>query len=433
MAATKMYAIIIVAVLVVAGAGMYFVFGSGEYKSANTDGRLAILGNADENDYLDEDDIKKIDALIADKKFSLMADANNDGVVDATDKEIVQNMIDVKKFNKDKKDADKKTMTVKYIGVDKDVLDGTYPVKKIIISGTQRSLGLAIAIGAGDRVVALNDYVFQYWDENFFKAYKDLPSIGDRKNPDLEETMKIDADTIYAGSVSKYAANIPDNKLGSKQVLRMVSYEDGRLAEGALMLGFFTDSDAGAQKYVKWMDDTVKTINDKLAKVKDPSAVRFYLGTPTYMYAQLDGVSTAFTNSKATNIGNIIVTDPKAAGMSTSKCMEDINRENPGYIIGGKYMYTQNTFEEVQTVYNSMDWSKFGTTDAVKDGKIYMVNYDLPFCIHTYIACSIFFPDQFSQGDLTGMIKTYLKDFTEANDYEFQLYHFLFTPEDVKA
>jgi iron complex transport system substrate-binding protein len=431
----KMIAIVVVVVLIAAGVGMYLAFGNtpSEYRSANTDGRLAILGNADENDYLDDADLKKIDEMIKDKKYSNMADANNDGVVDAKDKEMVQNMIDIKKYNKDKKDSEKKTMTVNYIGVDKDILSGKYPVNKIIISGTQRSLGLAIAIGAGDRVVALNDYVFQYWDENFFKAYKNLPSIGDRKTPDLEATMQISADTIYAGSVSKYAVNIPENVLGSKQVLRMVSYEDGRLAEGALMLGFFTDNDAGAQKYVKWMDDTMKAVNDKLSKVKDPAATRFYLGTPTYMYAQLDGVSTAFTNSKATNIGNIIVTSPTAAGMSTSKCMEDIEKQNPGYIIGGKYMYTQNTFDEVKAVYNGMDWSKFAITDAVKNNNIYMVNYDLPFCIHTYIACSIFFPDQFSQDDLTKMITDYLKNFTEAGDYEFKLYHFLFTPEDAKT
>lgn len=428
----QLYAIFAVVIILIAAVGAFVLFSGDddEYKSANTDGRLAILGNADENDYLDDDDIKAIEQMIKENRYSLMADANKDDKIDQTDIDIVKNIIDVKKYNEGKDYSEKKSVTVKYIGVDKDVLEGKYPVNKIAVSGTQRSLGLAIAIGAGDNIVALNDYVFQYWDENLFKNYKSLPSIGDRKNPDLETILGMnDVDTIYAGSVSKYSANIPDNKLGDKQVLRMVSYEDGRLAEGALMLGFFTDHDKGAQEYVKWMDDIVKDIENRMTKVVDPSATRFYLGTPTYMYAQMDGVSTAFSNSGATNVGNIIVTSTTAAGMSVSKCLEDILRENPDYIIAGKYMYTQNSADDVKGVIDGLDFSKFAATDAYKDGKIYMVNYDLPFCIHTYIACSIFFPEQFPISDLEDMIQGYLEKFCEADGYNFQLYHFLVTPE----
>jgi len=427
----KMYAVIAVIIIVVAALGAYFAFKpSGDsYRSTNTDGRLAILGNADENDYLDEDDLDKIQEIIDKKGYSLMADANNDEVVDEKDIEFVKNILDVKKYNKGKAASEQKSATVNYIGVDGDVLSGKYPVNKIAISGTQRSLGLAVAIGAGDKIVALNDYIFKYWDENFFGNYKDLPSIGDRKEPDLETLLKLDADTIYAGSVTKYAANISDNVLGTKQVLRMVTYEDGRLAEGALMLGFFTDCDSGAEKYVKWMDDITNEIDEKLNKVSNPSATRFYLGTPTYMYAQTDGVSSAMSDSKATNIGNIIVTDKTAAGMSVSKCLEDILKQNPQYLVAGKYMYTQNSADEVKEVYTGLDFSNFKSTDGYKNGNIYMINYDLPFCIHTYIACSIFFPDQFPLSDLEDMIKGYLADFCEADDYEFQMYHFLVTPD----
>lgn len=432
MESKQLYAIIAVVIIIVAAAGAVIAFSGddGEYRSTNTDGRLAILGNADENDYLDEDDVKAIEQMIKDGKYSQMADANNDSKVDQKDVDFVKNLLEIKKFNEGKDFSEKKSAEVNYIGVDKDVLTGKYPVNKIAISCTQRSLGLAIAIGAGDNIAALNDYVFQYWDENLFKNYKGLPSIGDRKTPDLETILGMDdVDTIYAGSVTKYSTNIPDNKIGDKQVLRMVSYEDGRLAEGALMLGFFTDHDKGAQKYVKWMDDIVNEIDKKMADVADPSATRFYLGTPTYMYAQTDGVSTAFTNSGATNVGNIIVTSKTAAGMSVSKCLEDILRENPGYIIAGKYMYTQNSADDVKAVFDGLDFSNFAATDGYKNGNIYMVNYDLPFCIHTYIACSIFFPEQFPISDLEDMIQGYLDEFCEAEGYDFQLYHFLVTPE----
>lgn len=183
----KVYAVILVIVLVVAAAGAYFAFSSSDdsYRSSNTDGRLAVLGNADENDYLDSKDIDVINDMIENGKYSQMADANNDGVVNDADAKMVQEIIDLKKYNEGKADSEKKSMTVNYISVDNKVLSAEIPVLKIVILNSQRSLSLAIAINAGDNIVALNDYIYTYWDENLFKNYKDLPTVGDRKNPAL--------------------------------------------------------------------------------------------------------------------------------------------------------------------------------------------------------------------------------------------------------
>ena len=54
-------AVAVVAILIVAAVGVYFVMSGGdsEYRSTNTDCRLQILGNADENDYLDSNDIAR--------------------------------------------------------------------------------------------------------------------------------------------------------------------------------------------------------------------------------------------------------------------------------------------------------------------------------------------------------------------------------------
>lgn len=428
----KVYAVILVIVLVVAAAGAYFAFSSSDdsYRSSNTDGRLAVLGNADENDYLDSKDIDVINDMIENGKYSQMADANNDGVVNDADAKMVQEIIDLKKYNEGKADSEKKSMTVNYISVDNKVLSAEIPVLKIVILNSQRSLSLAIAINAGDNIVALNDYIYTYWDENLFKNYKDLPTVGDRKEPSLEEILKTDADTIYAGSETKYGVNIQGNTLGDKQVLRLVTYEDGRLADGALMLGFFTDHDEDAQKYVKWMDDLTSKIDDKLSKIEDKDKTRFYVGTPTYMYAGLDGVSTALSASGATNVGNLIITDPTKPGASTSEYIEDILKCNPQYIIGGKYIYTHQSESEIKAVYDSMDFSKFAITDGYVNNEIYMINYDLPFCIHTLIGSTIFFPEAFSVAELEDTIKDYLSQFCETNGYEFNMYNFVYFPAD---
>ena len=68
-----------------------------DYYSDNTDCRLQILGNADENDYLDSNDVDKINEMIAEEKYSVWADANHDEKVDASDAEFVQKVLDLKK------------------------------------------------------------------------------------------------------------------------------------------------------------------------------------------------------------------------------------------------------------------------------------------------------------------------------------------------
>ena len=77
-----------------------------------------------------------------------------------------------------------------------------------------------------------------------------------------------------------------------------------------------------------------------------------------------------------------------------------------------------------------MDFSKFAITDGYVNNEIYMINYDLPFCIHTLIGSTIFFPEAFSVAELEDTIKDYLSQFCETNGYEFNMYNFVYFPAD---
>ena len=424
----KLYAIIVVAVLIVAGVGAFFLMGSSdsEYRSTNTDGRLTVLGNANEDDYLDNEDIDTLEKMIGDGKYTTMADANNDGEVDQKDINMVKKIIEVVEYNDGKSDSDKKSATINYITVDGNIQSAKIPVLKMIVLNSERALSLSIAIDVADRIVALNDYIFSAWDKNFFDNYKDLPSVGDRKEPSIEEILKTDADTIYTGISTTYGKNFDGYQIGDKQVIRLATWESGGLENGALMLGFFTGNNEEAQKYVKWMDDLNKEISGKLKSIDDPSATRFYIGTPTYMYAGNDGVATAFSATGATNVGGAL-TAPGKSGMSTSSIIEDILVANPQYIIAGATYYTHMSFEEVKAKYDGYNYSKFAITDGYKNGEMFMVNYGMPFCIQTMLASHILF-DLYTEEQLGDKIQDYLDKFTEADDYDFQLCHFLYIP-----
>ena len=436
----KILAIVAVVIIVVAGCAVILLKGGDKddgYKSDNTDNRLKILGNADKNDYLDNDDVKAIQKMIDDKEpYDIMADANGDEKITDADVTYLQNILDAKKYNEGKADADKKTAEVKYISVDGDTLTATYPVKKMIVINSQRQLSLAVAIGVGDRIVAINDYIKTYWDSNLYKDYESLPSVGDRKNPTLALVATTDADTIVSGGKSQYAINITsETDIPGKQILRLTSWENAGLPTGALMLGFFTDADDAAEKYVKWMDDLSSEINDKLAKVENPKATKFYLGTPTYIYAQTDGVSTALTLTGATNVGNIVQTDKTKAGISASSesVRTSVALEGVDVFIYGAYIYTHQTTQEIQeTLKDKIDGNGgknfstyYPTTNGVKNNNYYIINYDLPFVLGTLMGAYVMFGDVFTTEYVEETIKDYLDTFCNVHDYQFNLGNFV--------
>jgi len=144
----KLYAIIVVAVLIVAGVGAFFLMGSSdsEYRSTNTDGRLTVLGNANEDDYLDNEDIDTLEKMIGNGKYTTMADANNDGEVDQKDTDMVKKIIEVVEYNDGKSDSDKKIATINYITVDGDIQSAKIPVLKMVVLNSERALSLSIVI-----------------------------------------------------------------------------------------------------------------------------------------------------------------------------------------------------------------------------------------------------------------------------------------------
>ncbi len=432
-------AIGVAVVVVAAGIGAAVILNNKDdgYYSSNSDCRLQILGNADENDYLDSKDIDKINDMIEAGEYSQMADANNDDVVDSKDTEMVQSIIDLKDSNSGKDAADKEKMDVYYITVNGAIQTATFPVSKIICANTQRALDIAINIGVDDMIVATNDYVNKYATDvdstYMYRAFKDLPSIGDRKTPDLEQVTKIDADAIYAGTTKYYMTNVDASatSYGGKTILRLASWENGGYANGALMLGFFTDADEDAQDFVKWMDDLDSEIQDKLADIENKSDIKVIsMSSATWFGAQSDGVSTAISALGITNVGNNIITDTSKTGGSATTYKEDIVAQNPQYLILSPYLYLNQTSEEIATKYSGYDFSNIAACDAVKNSNIYMTSYEVPFVLQTLIVAGILFPDTFSSDYVDGYLQEYLDDYCnlDGTGYEYNADTFYYHP-----
>lgn len=416
----QLLVIAVVAILIVAAVGAYVFIGddeSDEYRSTNTDCRLKILGNADENDYLDEKDIEKINEMAANGEYSKMADADNNGKVDSADADLVKKIIDARAANQGKEFSDKQKVTLNYISVDNEVLQASYPVGKIIIANSQRALELAIALGVEERVVALTlSDLKAYWDDNEYTGCEDIIDIGKRGEPDLEKIAQIDADTIYAGAKNKTLKNVEGEKAGNKQILRLTTWEDGGLESAALTLGFFMDSEKTAQEYVKWMDDINREIQNRIASIPQSERKSFLvLSSPTAMAVQQDGVSSAIDLTGARNIGNELVTNTLSSYGKTSDYKEGILEKDPDYIFFASYIMSQMTIDDIQSKFDvkASTWEEMvGGTTAYKEKRIVMIDYGFPFCLITLVAASIMYEDVFDQDYISDKVQEYLDNFT---------------------
>ena len=95
---SKITAIALVAIIVIAGAAIIITHDNGNSNDNVVPGQLLIYGNADGDSNLDSDDIKYIEDIISGKKKeTTFADANQDGTVDQKDIDLVNTLISGKK------------------------------------------------------------------------------------------------------------------------------------------------------------------------------------------------------------------------------------------------------------------------------------------------------------------------------------------------
>ena len=150
------YAVAVVAILVVASVGVYFVMSkdrSADYSPSSLDGaELKVFGNINGDRYLDADDADMIGDLIAQgataEEYPL-ADANRDGVIDSKDVDVVTAVAEGR---------DTTIWHVNYHDVDGDsvmeeeIVSSHFPVRSVIISASANISMHLFSIGITDEV-----------------------------------------------------------------------------------------------------------------------------------------------------------------------------------------------------------------------------------------------------------------------------------------
>ncbi|MCL1811706.1 MAG: dockerin type I repeat-containing protein, partial [Methanomassiliicoccaceae archaeon] len=134
---SKIIAIIVVAVVIVAGASVALFVMNSEKEKITINAALEVYGNANNDDRIDQADIDLIREIIAgEKSFEdyPLADANHDGVVDEKDIELVEKIINADSNNK------VRIYHINHYDGRNVVVDTLYPITSAISTGAANSI-----------------------------------------------------------------------------------------------------------------------------------------------------------------------------------------------------------------------------------------------------------------------------------------------------
>ena len=180
-------AYIITAVIVVAAIGVYAVNNSSsddnKYIDSYPTGRLWVLGNANNDDYINQSDVDYINNIISrgsiNYKDCFMCDANYDGKIDSGDVKQVLALI--------AGTADK----IWYVNVDKKISSFDSTTEKNVLTIYQACTEEVILLNS-DLIVASDDTTTKTGYPMFRDVVpSNLPSVGDTNDPDIEAIIEI--------------------------------------------------------------------------------------------------------------------------------------------------------------------------------------------------------------------------------------------------
>ena len=437
----KVLAIVaIVAVVVVIGAVVVFAM-NGDNKelpnSNNLDGRLAVFGNANNDDYLDSRDVDFVKKIIAGEEEATyyecylnyggslvkrsLADANCDGKIDEADVKWIQRMVDREK-----------NMLVYFYDVDAVVGHCTYPLSTAAV-GYKSNYDSMIILGAAKDVTYVCNQVGtnggnQFNDQGkyakwFSEILENNPiCFGSRFAPDYEVFVapgNTAPSFMLSGTRAWFDPNMEETcgPLGI-DVVRLPFYEDNWTVPAIITLGYLTNHEDKAYEYAEKADTVYQTIKDALKDVKMEDRPLVFASYALNSIAKMHGGVQELVYLAG---GRTPLDDGYPTGNVDG---EAIYAMNPDWIISSQYfgfMETYTTHDECQkdmfTQYGTTDGKyekNIVMTDAYKNNKVLLFNQGVYMGTASYVACAYLanhlYPDKFNF-DVDALFEDYLSKY----------------------
>ena len=371
-------AVAVVVILLVAGVGAYMIVGSDSGSSKKDDnlatGNLTVLGNADNDNNLDSNDIRVIREIIDsgywNKKVYPLADANNDGKIDESDVGYLENLM---------KGKDASPTKMYYYDSWDEVRSVRFPVTGNIGTMYWEQADLAILLGLWDRVKAVG---YGSLSEAKNPGWESLYSYGKGYNADPEVVAKsykeVGVTAVIAYIQSDGSAKDIDAYLkGTNSPIDLLCLPlsmNARVVTGGVLLC----AEERSEKYIGYYDQVMEYVQGKIGnKTNAPSCVTIMLKANTttsdmrVLNMSVNGESNGLYTYMNQSPSKVYIVEPTTS-YGTSTDIEWLNKTNPDWIIfcsSGAWP-TTNTQAENQALFEKECKEIFGSTTAYENKNI---------------------------------------------------------------
>lgn len=259
----------------------------------NTESRLWVYGNANEDDRIDSEDLVILKEMVDGRREpTVLADANCDGHVDYLDIEYLQKIID------------QDSVTVYYIDNYFIVSKVSWPVNSIAI-GYCSGAYVADLTGLCDKVTMVDDTIKTYWT-GINSKFIEAKSYGTTESPDYESIMKNKVDVYVPGYCDGKADQLSGNNLepAGTDVMFIntcdnsgVDYPNEYIDRSILMFAYLLQGDmTKTYEYLDWHDDVLSKLKTAAATLSDSEKVPFMMSR-TYPDASTSTISITGKNN----------------------------------------------------------------------------------------------------------------------------------------
>lgn len=394
----KMTAIILVAVIAVAGLGAWMMLGDGGGSETELDASLPVYGNADEDYKIDKNDLDIVKKVVnGESGYDIdtypLSDADYNGKVDDADIALLNKILD------------KENCTVHHGMNDGNdgwmIVDTKWPIKKAATSANLQLLMIEKMAGIIDDHIVAVAFSPEYGiDPYLYPTLQGMSSLGPSQSSfdvDLVSQCKSDK-RITALFASSNLKNLPEIEKMGVDVIRMdqMSADVSRFVSQILLMGFLFDETNQAVEIGAWSEDLLDEINGKLATLKDNELVSAGMNvgqTGTLSYKGSEYVK-VLLQAGAVYPDELDTSSTPAIGdwiysmdMDKIVCMRN---STDGYSWYGGNPDFQRYFE---AVYNTLK-----LTDAYQAGEVYAIGLDMPLPIRIAYLSQALYPELHGEG-----------------------------------
>ena len=235
--------------------------------AAASDYTLEIFGNANEDGEINMVDVTYTELIIMERNDETqLADAKYDGEVDILDVTQIELIILGRENQLTVIDQADRIVTVKK------------PVESTVVCFPQALETLRSLQIPKDSIVGLAKHWPEY-DPGFFPEIGDIPDVGDRWSPNVEEILALRPDAVIFTSLSGYIDTTPTINTLESAGVTVLCFNLNTLEtyqEEVEKLGYVFDKQDEAEEFLDWRENIIDSIEGTVENIPEEDKPRVY-------------------------------------------------------------------------------------------------------------------------------------------------------------